>query len=196
MTKLRIDLKNGFLEVEGEETFVKEIFGEYKDVLGHLIARQAETNQVPALEAPAEEQGGEALKVKKPKKASGAAKNTGVKETHTILGDINFKLPGKPSLKDFIADKKPKEEGGELVTILVYYMQKILGIENLTADHVYTAYKEAGVKVPTALNQSMKNIRSRQGWLDTSDMNNIRTTIKGDNLVEIDLPRAKGTEAV
>ena len=34
MTKLKIDLKTGVLEVEGEEAFVKEVYQDYKDQLG------------------------------------------------------------------------------------------------------------------------------------------------------------------
>lgn len=45
MTKLKIDLKNGLLEVEGEDALVREIYKDYKDVLAHVISRQPETTQ-------------------------------------------------------------------------------------------------------------------------------------------------------
>ncbi len=190
MTKLKIDLKNGLLEVEGEDALVREIYKDYKDVLAHVISRQPETTQhVIDTPSPTEELNApkENKKINKTSKSS----RSKVMESYKILGDLNLTPPEKKSLKDFIAEKSPSEAGGEMTTVMVHYLQKTLGIENVSLNHIYTCYKNAEKKVPVSLKANVSDIQRRKGWLNTADTDKIRVTTSGENLVEHELPKKK-----
>lgn len=197
MTKLRVDLKNGFLEVEGEEAFVKDVYSDYKDVLGLMISRQAEVRSSTSIEAPKTEESAVDTKPRAEKKVRKASTSKGKnKESHKLIGDLNFKPEGKVSLRDFVESKNPSDSGGEVNAVVVYYLQKILGLDNITPDHVYTAYKHVERKVPTALIQSLKDAARRKGWVDVRNMNSIKVTIGGENFIEHDLPTKDKTADV
>lgn len=102
----------------------------------------------------------------------------------------NFLFPeGKPSVKQFVEQKKPVKQG-ELLVALVYYMEQIAKVEAITLSHVYTAIKTIGQKPPASLRERLKDEKSRANRLDTADSNNIKTTRTGRDFVDHDLPRA------
>lgn len=191
MTKLRVDLKNGFLEVEGEESFVKEIYGDYKDVLSLILSRQ-NVEPVSQLPAPAETQD----EVRPPEKTKSVSKrraSSKQKESHKIVGTLNLEPSGKESFRSFAATK---ELGSNMVVnlVAVYYLQNILGITGITPDHVYTCYKNIGHKVPTALIQSLRDTASLKSWIDTASTDNITLLTAGENAVEHDLVRKEKSQ--
>lgn len=188
MTKIRIDLKNGYLEAEGEEAFVKDIYTDYKDVLAMVISRQSEERQqeiaAPALsDKKASAVGSKKIADKAPKQMK--TKNL---ESHKMLGDLDLNPQDGISLRAFIDSKNPAM-AQEINTAIVFYLQKNLTIAAITTDHVYTCYKSAGKKVPTALVQSLKDTMRHKGWIDASDLTKIHLTTAGENLVEHELPR-------
>lgn len=183
MTKLRIDLKNGLLEVEGEEGFVKEIYGEYRDALSAVTARL----QAPPTLVVHNDPGNQSDEFQRERSPKGRV--TGArKESYSIVSDLNLRPEGKQSLRDFFAVKKP-DTAMELNTVFVYYLERELAITAIGPDHVYTCYKEVSSKVPAALLQSLKDTAHRKGWIDTKNMNALRLSTVGENLVEHDLPR-------
>lgn len=194
MTKIKIDLRNGVLEVEGEETLVREMYADFKNSLAQVALLQQEAPKEPTTVTPPVQLDAPAGK----RKPSGSGKSTRAKvtEVYKILGDLDLKPVGKKSLRDFIGEKNPSERGGETSTVMVYYLQKILGLENITLDHVYTCYKHAEKRVPISVRSDLKNIRDRKGWIDCNDMTKIRVTTAGENLVEHELPKkaAKASE--
>jgi hypothetical protein len=44
--------------------------------------------------------------------------------------------------------------------------------------------------VPTHLKQVLTNLKNDKGWIDTSDFNNLRLTIKGGNYLKLDMKKA------
>jgi len=57
------------------------------------------------------------------------------------LPAIDFSLPGLQSLLDFAGEKNPKNKY-EQNLLAVYYLEHILGLQDITTDHVRAAYKE------------------------------------------------------
>jgi hypothetical protein len=100
-----------------------------------------------------------------------------------LLGDLDLKPEGKVNLTDWMASLNASKQY-EQVTACVYYLRKTLQLEGLTHDHVYTCLKEVGIPVPKLLPTQLRNIASRQGLLDCSDMKQIDITTAGENLVE------------
>lgn len=105
----------------------------------------------------------------------------------TFINDLNLRPQGKESLKDFADAKKPKTNE-EKFAVIIYYLQRQLGVKSINSDHIYTAFKELGVKVPADINDAIFKCASRKGWIDTADSSNLTVTVRGENFVEHDLP--------
>jgi len=110
------------------------------------------------------------------------------KDSFTLLKDLD--LSGKPlkteSFSDFVKHKKSTSHV-QFITISVYYLAKIMNLENITIDHVYTCYKNIGKRPPNNLAQSFKDASGkRYGYIDFSDRENIKIPHIGETLVEND----------
>jgi hypothetical protein len=107
--------------------------------------------------------------------------------------DLNLRPKDKQSFKDFVAAKSAATNH-ERNALSVYWLTRIAGVSGVTIDHVYSCYKEVTWKVPPNLANSLAVTANQKGWLNTEDMQDLRVTVKGENLVEHDLPR-KGAAA-
>lgn len=124
-------------------------------------------------------------------KAKGATKSAGKsKDTLVLLKELDLRPSGKKSFKDFYEEKKPGP-ASEFNTIAVYYLTDTLGMTGVTQNHIYTCYKEVTKRPPEAFNQSLRDTASKNGYIDTSDINNIKLPLRGRNFVEHDLPKEK-----
>ncbi len=118
--------------------------------------------------------------------------------SYSIVKDLDLRPDGKISLRQFYADKKPSDQQ-QMLTVIVYYLYRILGIDKITINYIYTGLREladsgVSVRTPNDISQILRNIAKRKGWIDTSDANSLKTTIRGDNFVEQDLPKPKATD--
>lgn len=105
----------------------------------------------------------------------------------SIVKSLNLQPEGKVSLKEFVANKKPKKQN-EHIAVYIYYLKNILDEPNVGFSHIYTCFKETGTRMPGDLPQSCRNTASKKGWIDTANANDLKRTTRGDNLVEKDLP--------
>lgn len=192
MPKLKVDLKNGLVEVEGDEALVKEVYADYKEVLTGLIAARQYTEPVAILDAGKDEVY-TAKKTKNTTKKQKVKSQSKSKVAHKIVSDLNLLPADKQSFKDFFSDKSggKKLSAQEFNLVSVYYLKNVLNVQSVSADHVYTCYKEAGQIVPTALVQSLKDTASLKGWISTSNTNDIKVEIAGENEVEHKMPKVK-----
>ena len=108
----------------------------------------------------------------------------------SLVPDLNLRPKGKESLTDFIAKKKPKDNQERLAAI-VHYLQKILGVKDIGQNHIYTAFKEINMKVPSNIQVALSLTAKRKGWIDTKNMSDLTMTVPGENFVEHDLPAEK-----
>src|ERR1041384_1645102 len=76
------------------------------------------------------------------------------KETISIVKDLNLREKGKKSFKDFYQEKQPKS-AMHFNVVAIYYLERILELNPITASHVYTCYKEVTKRPPDAFAQSL-----------------------------------------
>jgi hypothetical protein len=184
MTKLRIDFQSGILEVEGEESFVKTVYQDYKDKFSLEPVKHKVTPQELPLKS-VEVDSENTQKKASQKKIRGRA----ARESFLIVKDLDLSSNGgKKSLRDFYKEKAPSV-AMENNAVFVYYLQKIAGVRNITSSHVYSCYKNVEARVPTALRQSLLDTSHRKGWIDTASMEDIKIATPGENYVEQDLPK-------
>lgn len=129
-----------------------------------------------------------AKKDKAETKAKKGSKRSSTVRAPQIVGDLNLRPKGKPSLQEFIAEKRPPSQPDQVV-VMVYYMTSVLEIGAVTQDHLYTCFRTVpGLRVPTDVWQSVRNTSQRKGWVTCNDRNDIRLNAAGLNHVEHDLP--------
>lgn len=195
-TKLKIDLHQGLLEVTGSENLVREIYDDFRDALkarpeSAVHAKDAHGNK-PSANPPAEKSStaksstnSKSKTSTKPKAKKGASSTTG-----SLLKELNLMNEGSvESLRDFYARYEVKTNL-ERTLVFVYYLQHVRSISNIGIDHVFTCYRNIeGLKIPGHLKQNLLDTSSKKGWLDTSNMEDIRVPVTGVNYIEHDLPK-------
>ena len=182
---VRIMLKIGdtAIEVEGSESYVDKKLEEPSSFDG-LIDKISGTSR---LAQPRKKAKGKLVSEKE-----GKAQKPSRREGYEIVKDLALTAEGgKPSLQAFYSQKKPKSNY-ERNVLFCYYLLKINEVKPIGMNHIYTCYKDVKQKVGT-LGVSLTET-SRKGWLDTSDMSDIRLALRGENFVEYDLPRVKKAE--
>lgn len=100
------------------------------------------------------------------------------------LSDLNLRPDGKISLRDFFGQYDIKSNFDRNI-IYVYYLEKVLEIPTITIDHIFTCYRETNQKIPN-IYQSLIDTKGRKWWIDTTNIDSIKTTITGTNYIEFD----------
>lgn len=175
--KLRIDLSQRTLEVEGSEAFVREIYSDFKERISAISqVTPKKTNEKK--EAKAEE----------PTPPKGKHRPL-KREALSIVKELNLAEQGdKPSLKDFYSEYTPSNNF-ERNLIFVYYLQNIAKLTAITTNHIFTCYRHVGVKIPGAFKQSLWDTASQKGWIDTGSLEDIKLTTQGINYIEHDMAK-------
>jgi len=181
-TKIKIDLSQGIIEAEGSEQFVMKIYSEFKERLASEKKHLKKPEKIKRADPAAKP---EKQATKKKRKAALVA------PTHQMLNDLDLS-GGKDnvSLRDFYDQYKAKSYLEKNLTFC-YYLEHIINISPLTADHVFTCYRTLNIKAPKALHQSLKDTSRYKGWLDTSSLEDIKTPIAGMNYIEHDMSKAE-----
>ena len=191
-SKLKINLAEGHLEVEGSETFVRDIYNDFRDrLVGANPAVLKEAPNTPKVQAPKGDVRvkSEATKnSKRGRKSSGKKKSSG-KPDFTVLTDLNLRPSGKTSLIDWIGTFVVKSNP-ERILAITYYCKEVLGLEFVTANHIYTGFKELKAKIPPSLYQVIVNTKNRKTWIQYDNMlEDIQLTIQGSNHIEHDIQK-------
>jgi hypothetical protein len=134
------------------------------------------------------------VKTKSKKVGSGAKSKSKAKPSLSMVKDLNLKPNGKPSLDDFVEQKKPISHY-EKCTVCTYFLKHELNLDAISESHVFTCLKHMKWRIPANLSNTLAYTASQYGWLDTSDLQKIRITTMGENLVEHDLPKKKATKS-
>lgn len=109
------------------------------------------------------------------------------KQTLSLMKDINFRPDDEQAFSDFVDEKSPTNNK-ERCLVAAYYMKVVLGIESVSVNHVFSAYRDRGWKVPADLPNSLQQAGT-QGWLDTASGDDIKITTSGENTILHDLPK-------
>ena len=109
-----------------------------------------------------------------------------------VVGDVDFVPNGKTPLKGFFAEKKPKTDMDQ-VLVICYWLQHILAVPAITPGHVLSGLKHVAEPIPKDLAQTIRNAAKKKGWFNVSDINAIRLTTVGENVVEHELGKVADT---
>lgn len=110
------------------------------------------------------------------------------KQSYSIVKSLSLKGDSKiESFKDFCTNYD-NNSGIKFTVLSVYYLSRILKISDIGLDHIYTCYKELGRKLPKNLKQNVYDCSGpRYGYLDASNINDLKIPTSGEDFVEHDL---------
>jgi hypothetical protein len=109
----------------------------------------------------------------------------------TLDKTLNLRPKGKQAFVDFAKAKNP-DNANERNLVAVYYLEKVAAVGKVNANQVYTAFKEAGWRLPAYPRNSLQVTASTRGWINTADMDAMTVTPSGENHVDHDLPAKTG----
>lgn len=130
---------------------------------------------------------------KKAQKQSNGSKGKGqstTSRTLTPLNNINFRPDGIETLKDFFSGYAAKSNL-DYNLIILYWFQEKSKDSPITINHVLTAYRHLNLKIPN-LKQSLVDTKSRKGWIESGNNENLKVTREGLNYIEHDMPKKNG----
>lgn len=116
---------------------------------------------------------------------SNKSKTSKTTRSYQIVSSLNLRPSGKKSLEDFYAEYPVKDYYGYNL-LFVYYLEKVLNEKSININHLYTCYKALNIKVPN-IYQSIADTKKRKGWIDSSNMNDLKVCTLGENYLEHDL---------
>lgn len=178
-TKIRITVGNATIEVEGSQDYIERKLKEPESFDG-LIKKVG--GGVPVISAEVKAKGQKVKAAKRKRVTKGG-------ESYKLVPTLNLSgTDDIPSLKDFYKEKKPAF-ARECNPVFIYYLKKLIKIDKVGIDHVYTCYKAVGAKVPGRLYQSLVDTQNRKATIITRDIKDIDISTIGENFVEQELPK-------
>lgn len=198
-TKLKIDVSQGILEVEGSEAFVRAIYRDFKvQFLGEEAgeeeelptkrrrrSRRVKTVAKPSSApqpAPEVVEKAETEPTPEPEKPSPAP-------TYDYLKDLELAATAEhPSLVEFMDSKFPITNE-ERNLVFIYYLQHLLKQKPITVDHIYTCYRKAKIRAPLDLQHSLEVTAKHRKWIRMTKNGNMTTTPAGKEYLEKQLPK-------
>ncbi len=204
-TKLKIDLSQGLLEVEGSEAFVRTIYSDFKT---HFAGIEDEEEGTTASKRTRRSRKSKTTTNKTSKTTASAKKSTATTEkvapttatekeeappkptppkppTYTYIDGLTLEATDShPSLVEFMDTKFPITNE-ERNIVFIYFLRQMLKLDQVTPDHIYTCYRAVKFRAPL----NIENTLTRRDWIEVDGDNNLKLTEAGKKYVENQLPK-------
>ena len=190
-TKVRITLGEDSVELEGSEEFVAKHLDEFRT----LLISRANAGPPPKVQArkrsakvkvirTSPDVGEATQEVKSRSRTKAKAKKVVAARFDIHGGD------GKPSLKDFLDEKRPGRANGACIAVIGYYITEILGEQSFSEGQVEYAYKMLNIKRPNHLHQIMINTKNEKDYYEQveGEESSWKLTRGGELFVADELP--------
>lgn len=214
-TKLKIDLSQGVLEVEGSETFVKAIYSDFKThFVGNESSEELLTPVTRRKRAKTTKRAAE-ISTSQPQPVSPAVTPAEVAEPqiaasiepeilpltepepkvvisrpdYTFIEGLDLRAAnGRPSLVEFMDAKFPITNE-ERNLVFLHYLQYTLNLKEITMDHIYTCYKAAKIRAPYNIEHSLRAAADQRHLIKIGKNGHLALTQAGKLYVEKQLPK-------
>jgi hypothetical protein len=192
--KFKINVKEGSVELEGNEQFVNKHLEKFEgifkiaiqDALKFKIERNlGEVNSKASLSLPSHTISPDN---ESNKKFTHVHKH--LSKSSVIISPLPVDLKAsdnKIGLREFYKEKLPSNHY-EKAAVFVYYLMKFNHLEEVKFGEILTSYEEVNDKKPSIVDIVKNSIRYK-GWLESgTEKFTARMTISGENFVKFDLP--------
>lgn len=149
--KVKIDLRNGFIELEGSEEFVQRNLDFFKKEMDGMIQKDDFKKEIIDPKRPIHKK-----KFQKKKKSfSLSPLRFGVEETSE-----------RPSLKGFFEEKGDPKSNPDIISIIAYYIEKYSDLEEFEEGHAFYAYKHLRKPLPKHFRQAFLDTKNKKLWIE------------------------------
>ena len=188
-TKLRIDLSQGVVDVEGDSELVREIYTDFKDkILNDMGYSQSPVPEATTQAKPETDS--------QPKRRRTARKRATTDKSGSSINADRPKMDKNldtSRLPEFYNQFDPKNNQEKILIFLKFLIDN-LRIESPNTDQVYTCYEAMNERVPKAFAQAFHDASGRRfGYIDYNSSIEIAITTVGNNHFKFDLKK-KGDE--
>jgi len=193
--KFKINVKEGSVELEGNEQFVDKHLEKFEEIFKFAIQEAVKykfENTVAQIE--------NSPSISLPSETVTHSNDTSKKITHIHKHPVKSSIiippapvdlkanENKISLREFVIEKRPANHY-EKVAVFVYYLTKFNHKEEAKFGEILSCYEEVGEKKPSIIDIVKNSIRYK-GWLEVGQERfSTRITISGENFVKFDLPQ-------
>lgn len=204
LTKAKINLKDGTIELEGSEEFIQKNLDSFK----YHISKPADDLPIEDTKTFNEStiQAKSTVEAKTPNDSTIESKpaveaktpNGSTRQPKSTVDNVvpeEFDSRGNdtiPSFRNFVDEKKPDGSAPDMIAVTGFYFNQYLKKEEFSEGNVMYAYGIAGAKRPRKVHQAFHDTKTRKQWIrqgSTSDKW-ILTHI-GEDYVLHDLPKTK-----
>lgn len=188
--KLSIDIRSGLLEVEGEESFVKSVYDDFRKLMEAAPARavKQDAEVVPPTADPIA--AGAPPAGKRPRKKAVRTNDSSEKGVSVSAYQPKFLATlDTMGLKEFYAGYAPNNHS-EKILIFLRFLKDMHNIEPASFDQVFTCYQTLRERVPLKFAQAFLDCRSKHHFIDFSTIDDVRVAIPGNNHFNHDLAKA------
>lgn len=179
LTKAKINLKEGIIELEGSEEFVQKNLDGFKDYISKPMDDLLNEN------------------AKTLNGSTRQSKSTVRPTVDTVVPD-EFDIRGNdtiPSFRKFVDEKKPDGSAPDMIAVTGFYFKQYLKKEEFSEGNVMYAYGIAGAKRPRKVHQAFHDTKTRKQWIrQGSTPDKWVLTHIGEDHILLDLPKVKGKE--
>ncbi len=197
--KFKINVKDGSVELEGNEQFVDKHLEKFEEIFKFAIQEAVKykfENSVAQIENRASlslPSDNVAPNNDASKRISQSHKHTA--KSSTVIPPIPVDLKANESrtgLREFVIEKRPANHY-EKVAVFVYYLTKFNHREEAKYGEILSCYEEVSEKKPSIID-IVKNLIRYKGWLEPGhERFSARITISGENFVKFDLPQTSSS---
>jgi hypothetical protein len=177
-TKLVINLREGIVQFQGSEEFVRGIYNDFKERVVKPLILSPDQDQILTSEsrAAAPRLTQNPRRTAKDLAAEGARSKVG---SFKPMFNSNLNLAG---LSTFYAKLAPTKHSEKILAFAVYLRDE-LKIAPCSVNDIYTCYftLKSQTKIPEAFAQAFKDTKSRTHFIDYETLSEIRVTIAGEN---------------
>ena len=198
--KFKINVKEGVVELEGNENFVDKHLDKFEEIFKVAIREaitpelgynSSSTNASSSLLSPTIQKRYDDMQSLQLIKKHNNNKHT-IKQSGSLSPvPVDLKAnEDKIGLREFYSEKKPVSHY-EKAVVFVYYLTKFNKQTQIKYGEILSCYEEVEEKKPS-INDIVKNSMRYKGWLEQgSDKLTTRLTISGENFVKFDLPKKR-----
>lgn len=177
-TKLRIDIFQGIIEIEGDSNLIREA---YEDFKGKLLTQEL-------LSLPDIEEKESDVNDRKTKKRSNLKQKVSSVTKNESISPSNPKIDGKivihdVELREFFDVYSPKNIPSKILVFISYLIEKIK-IEKPNTDQIFTCFKILKEDLPKAFAQAFSDAgtaKGKKGYIEYSSSIDISITNIGYN---------------
>ncbi|MDF2116684.1 hypothetical protein PY365_13940 [Roseiarcaceae bacterium H3SJ34-1] len=178
LSKLLINLKEGVVQVEGSEDFVRDVYGDFKEHISKPFALSpapiTQPDQVENCEKTDTQVSNPKAKMRRVNTAGKAAEYK-----PKFNNDLNL-----TGLAEFY-DKIEPTGHNEKILIFAAFLRDKLGKASCTADDIFTCYftMKNKTKIPEAFIQAFHNCQTRTHYIKYTSPTEVEVAIPGDNFL-------------